>query len=173
MQVLWVNMITAVCLSLALAYEPAEPDVMRRPPRTPGGPIITRGELGFVLIVSVLVGGSTLLAFEAALAVTADLDHARTVAVLTLVLAQLAYLFNCRFITRSSVTPAVLRGNPAIWWSALALIAVQLVYTYAPFMHELFDSRALAPRSWILPLALAVVVFVAIEAIKSVRHVPH
>lgn len=67
----------------------------------------------------------------------------------------------------------MLRGNPAIWWSALALIAVQLVYTYAPFMHELFDSRALAPRSWILPLALAVVVFVAIEAIKSVRHVPH
>ena len=172
-QVLWVNMITAVCLSLALAYEPAEPDVMRRPPRTPGGPIIARGELGFVLIVSVLIGGATLLAFGAALTVTADLDHARTVAVLTLVLAQLAYLFNCRFITRSSVTPAVLRGNPAIWWSALALIAVQLVYTYAPFMHELFDSRALAPRSWILPLALAVVVFVAIEAIKSVRHVPH
>ena len=172
-QVLWVNMITAVCLSLALAYEPAEPDVMRRPPRTPGGPIITRGELGFVLIVSVLIGGATLLAFGAALTVTADLDHARTVAVLTLVLAQLAYLFNCRFITRSSLTPDVLRGNPAIWWSALALIAVQLVYTYAPFMHELFDSRALAPRSWILPMVLALVVFVAIEAIKAVRHVPH
>lgn len=168
-QVLWVNMITAVCLSLALAYEPAEPGVMRRPPRTPGGPIITRGELGFVLIVSALIGGATLLAFHAALLVTDDLDHARTVAVLTLVLAQLAYLFNCRFITRSSVTPAVLRGNPAIWWSASALVSMQLIYTYAPFMHELFDSQPLGLRSWILPAGLAIVVFLGVEAIKAVR----
>ena len=64
-QVLWVNMVTAVTLSLALAYEPAEKGIMSRPPRAPGGSIISRRELGFVLVVSLLIGGATLAVFYA------------------------------------------------------------------------------------------------------------
>jgi hypothetical protein len=56
-----------------------------------------------------------------------------------------------------------------IWWSALALIALQLVYTYAPFMHDLFGSRPLAAGSWVLPLGLSIVVFLAVELLKLVR----
>lgn len=168
-QVLWVNMVTAVTLSLALAYEPAERGIMSRPPRATGGSIIAGRELGFVLVVSLLIGGATLAVFGISLASGADLPVARTEAVAMLALGQLAYLLNCRFLTRSSVTFDVLRGNAVVWWSALALIVLQLVYTYAPFMHALFGSEPLSVSGWLLPLAFSVGIFLAVEVLKAIR----
>ena len=167
-QVLWVNMVTAVTLSLALAYEPAERGIMRRPPRASGGPIINRGELGFILIVSLLIGGAAMGVFYGVSAAGADLEVARTEAVLMLAFGQLAFLFNCRFLTRSSLTLDVLRGNRVVWWSALALVVLQLVYTYVPFMNVLFESRPLPAASWILPIVVSVGIFLAVEALKAV-----
>jgi magnesium-transporting ATPase (P-type) len=168
-QVLWVNMVTAVTLSLALAYEPAEPGIMQRPPRESGGSIINARELGFVLIVSLLIGGATLGVFYGVAGAGADLEYARTEAVLMLALGQLAYLLNCRFLSTSSITPRVFRGNRMIWLSAGALIVLQLIYTYVPFMNALFESEPLAAQSWILPAVLSVVIFFAVEGLKAVR----
>lgn len=168
-QVLWVNMITAVTLSLALAYEPAEGGIMRRPPRGAGGSIIAGRELGFVLIVSLLIGGATLAVFGISLASGADLAVARTEAVAMLALGQLAYLLNCRFLTRSSLTADVLRGNPVVWWSALALIVLQLLYTYLPALNGLFGSEPLSAVGWLLPIGFSIVIFLAVEALKAVR----
>ncbi|GAA5091252.1 cation-transporting P-type ATPase [Microbacterium yannicii] len=167
-QVLWVNMVTAVTLSLALAYEPAERGIMRRPPRATGGPIIDRRELGFVLVVSLVIGGAAMGVFYGVVATGADIEVARTEAVLMLALGQLAYLFNCRFLSRSSLTLDVLRGNRAVWWSAIALIVLQVIYTYVPFMNLLFDSRPLAAASWILPIVVSIGIFLAVEALKAV-----
>jgi magnesium-transporting ATPase (P-type) len=167
-QVLWVNMVTAVTLSLALAYEPAERGIMKRPPRASGGPIIDRGELGFILMVSLLIGGAAMGVFYGVVAAGADIEVARTEAVLMLALGQLAYLFNCRFLTRSSFTVDVLRGNRVVWWSALALIVLQVAYTYVPLMNVLFESRPLAAASWILPIVVSIGIFLAVEALKAV-----
>jgi len=166
-QVLWVNMVTSVTLSLALAYDPAERGIMARPPRRSGGPIIDRRELGFILAVAVLIGAATMGVFYGAVAAGVDADVARTESVMMLAFGQLAFLFNCRFLSSSSLTPAVLRGNRVMWWSALALIGLQLVYTYAPFMHTLFGSRPLTATEWLPPLALSVVVFLAVEGLKA------
>ncbi len=168
-QVLWVNMVTAVTLSLALAYEPAERGIMDRPPRPPGGSLINARELGFVLIVSLLIGGATLGVFWVAASTGADLAHARTQAVTMLALGQLAYLFNCRFLGRSSFTVDILRGNGVVWLSAAALLVLQLVYTYVPFMNGLFGSAPLDLGGWLVPLALSVVIFLAVEALKAAR----
>ncbi|MCR2818354.1 cation-transporting P-type ATPase [Microbacterium sp. zg.Y1090] len=168
-QVLWVNMVTGITLSLALAYEPAERGIMTRPPRAPGGSLINRGELGFVLLVSVLIGGATLGLFYSVVGTGVDLGYARTEAVLMLVLGQLAYLFNCRFLTRSSLTGDVLRANPVVWGSAGVLLLLQLVYTYVPFMNDLFGSRPLAASSWVLPVVLSLAVFLAVEGLKTLR----
>jgi magnesium-transporting ATPase (P-type) len=100
-----------------------------------------------------------------------DVDVARTEAVLMLALGQLAYLFNCRFLTRSSLTTDVLRGNRAVWWSALALLVLQAIYTYVPFMHVLFDARPLALGDWVLPVVLAVAIFLAVEGLKAALRV--
>ncbi|QAY60880.1 HAD family hydrolase [Microbacterium protaetiae] len=168
-QVLWVNMVTALTLSLALAYEPAERGIMSRPPRTPGGSIVSLRELGFVLIVSVLIGGATLGVFYAVAATGVDVHYARTEAVAMLALGQLAYLFNCRLLSRSSLTVDAVRGNPVVWWSALALVVLQLLYTYVPFMNDLFGSRPLAVQSWLLPIVLSIAVFLLVELLKALR----
>ncbi|RLK48968.1 HAD-IC family P-type ATPase [Microbacterium telephonicum] len=168
-QVLWVNMVTAVTLSLALAYEPAEPGIMTRPPRRTGGSIISLRELGYVLLVSVLIGGATLGIFGGVIAAGHDVDYARTEAVTMLALGQTAFLLNCRFSSRSSLTLDVLRGNRVVWWSIAALVVLQLIYTYVPFMNTLFDSRPLAAQDWLLPIGLSIAIFLVVEVLKAVR----
>ncbi|WP_345803226.1 HAD-IC family P-type ATPase [Microbacterium sp. AZCO] len=167
-QVLWVNMVTAVTLSLALAYEPAEKDIMTRRPRKTGGPIIDGSELAFVLIVSVLIGGAAMGVFYGVAATGTDVAYARTEAVLMLALGQLAYLLNCRFMSRSSITGDLFRGNRMIWISAAALIVLQVIFTYVPVMNTLFESEPLAAASWILPLVLSIAIFFAVEVLKAV-----
>ncbi|HEY0216275.1 MAG TPA: HAD-IC family P-type ATPase [Cellulomonas sp.] len=167
-QILWVNLVTAITLSLALAYEPAEAGVMTRPPRTPGGSVISRESLLHVVVASVLIGGATLAVFQIERSRGTSTDVAQTTAVTMLALGQLAYLFNCRFLGESSLTPRVLRGNRVVWIAAAALLALQLVFTYVPFMHSWFDSAPIGPREWALTLGLAIVVFLLVEAMKAV-----
>ncbi|GAB6939529.1 cation-transporting P-type ATPase [Isoptericola variabilis] len=167
-QVLWINMITAVTLSLGLAYEKAEPDVMSRPPRDPKASILDAAFVRRILIVSVLIGGATLVVFYAERAQGAPLAEAQTTAVTMLALGQLAYLFNCRFLDRSSLTVDVLRGNRVIWLSAVALIALQCVFVYAPFMHDWFDAAPIGLEEWGKTLGLAIVVFLLVEVVKAV-----
>ncbi|MBM9460579.1 HAD-IC family P-type ATPase [Nocardioides sp. zg-536] len=166
-QVLWINMVTAVTLSLSLANEPAERGSMDRPPRDPRAPLLSRAFLARVLVVSLLIGGVAMALFYYELERGAPIEEARTTAVSMLALAQLAYLLNCRFLQTSSVSRDVLHGNRAIWWSALALLVLQAVFVYAPFMHTWFGSAAIGMREWGLVLVLAVVVFALTELSKT------
>ncbi len=167
-QVLWINMITAVTLSLALAYEKAEPDVMRRAPRDPKASILDGAYVRRILIVSLLIGGATILLFYVERAQGVPIAEAQTTAVTMLALGQLAYLFNCRFLDRSSLTLDVLRGNRVIWISAVTLLALQAVFVYAPFMHSWFDSAPIDVVEWGKTLGLALVVFLLVEVVKWV-----
>jgi magnesium-transporting ATPase (P-type) len=167
-QILWVNLVTAVTLSLALAYEPAEPGVMSRPPRKAGGSVISRESLLHVVVASVLIGAATLAVFQIERSRGTSTDVAQTTAVTMLALGQLAYLFNCRFLGESSLTPRVLRGNRVVWLAAAALLLLQLVFTYVPFMHSWFDSAPIGPREWALTLGFSILVFLLVEAMKAV-----
>ena len=86
-----------------------------------------------------------------------------------LALGQLAYLLNCRFLGRTSLTPDVLRGNPVVWGSAAALLVLQLLYTYVPFLNDLFGSGPLPLQGWVAPIVFSVVIFFAVEILKSLR----
>lgn len=167
-QILWVNLVTAVTLSLALAYEPGEPGLMSRPPRTATGSVISRRSLLHVVVVSLLIGGATLAVFAIEQARGTATDVAQTTAVTMLALGQLAYLFNCRFLGASSVTLQVLRGNRVVWMAAGALLVLQLVFTYVPFMNSWFDSAPIGIRAWGLTLGFALLVFLLVEALKAV-----
>lgn len=167
-QILWVNLVTAVTLSLALAYEPAEPGVMSRPPREPGGSVISRDSLRHVVVASLLIGGATLAVFSIERARGTATDVAQTTAVTMLALGQLAYLFNCRFLGESSITTRVLRGNPVVWIATGALLVLQVVFTYVPFMNAWFDSAPIGPREWGLTLGFAIIVFLLVEAMKAI-----
>jgi magnesium-transporting ATPase (P-type) len=167
-QVLWINLVTSITLSLALAREPAELGVMRRPPRDARASIITPAFLRHILIVSVIIGGATLGVFSFELARHESLPQVQATAVTMLAFGQLAFLFSCRFLDRSSITLDVLRGNRAVWWCATALVILQAAFVYAPPMQQLFDVAAIGPREWALILGLSVVVFLLAEAAKAV-----
>jgi magnesium-transporting ATPase (P-type) len=167
-QVLWINMVTSITLSLALASEPAEVGIMRRPPRDARASIVTPALLRHILVVSALIGGATLAAFAYEMARDEPLPQVQATAVTMLAFAQLAFLFSCRFLDRSSITPDVLRGNRAVWWSVAALVVVQAAFVYTPALQQLFDVAAIGPDEWALILGLSVVVFLLAETAKSI-----
>ncbi len=165
-QVLWINMVTAITLSLALAYEPAEPDIMARMPRKPGGSILPGFALAHVLVVSLLIAGATLFTFFFAQGQGAGLAESQTIAVQTLAFGQLFYLFNCRFLSSSSFTFRVFEGNWVIWAAVGVLVVFQVIFVYVPVMHTLFGSAALGFMGWALPIVMGLVVFALVEAVK-------
>lgn len=167
-QILWVNMVVAVTLALALAFEPAEPGVMQRPPRQPGAPIMGRTMLWRVAAVSVLIGGATMITFEVELWLGMELGVARTVAVNTLVMAQAFYLFNSRFLVASGLNRAHWFTNPAAWIAVGILMLLQIGFVYLPFMQTWFGTAALDWRHWLAPMVIGLLVFLIIEAEKAV-----
>ncbi|MGF1614376.1 MAG: cation-transporting P-type ATPase [Gammaproteobacteria bacterium] len=170
-QILWVNMVTAVTLALALAFEPGEPGVMRQPPRSPRERLITRALGMRILYVSLLMIAVTFAVFEWELARGNSIETARTAAVNMLAMAELLYLFHARHFTASAFSRETITGNPVALWVGLLLVIFQLLFTYAPPMQQLFHSAPLDALSWSVILTLAVVKFLAVEAEKAVWRV--
>lgn len=166
-QILWVNMVTAVTLALALAFEPAEPGVMKRPPRDPAASILGGNFLWRIAFVSLLVGGSAIGVFLFEKRIGMPLDLARTLAVNTLVFGQIFYLFNSRYLEESGISAGRLFANRAAWMMTGILLVLQLVFVYAPFMNTWFDSAPLLARHWLIPLSIGCAVFLAVEAEKA------
>jgi magnesium-transporting ATPase (P-type) len=168
-QILWVNMVSAVALAMALAFEPGEPDTMRRPPRPPSEPLVDRSLLWRVGLVSALFLAGVFGSFEAALAAGAEVELARTVAVNTLVAMEVAYLFSVRYLRQPSFTVRGVQGTPAVLVAIGLVAAMQLLFTYAPPMEELFGTRPLPPLWAGLVLLIGAGLFWALEAEKWAR----
>ncbi len=164
-QVLWVNMVTAITLALALSFEPMEKKVMERPPRDPAEPLLGIYFLWRIGYVSVFIGGMALLAYKLMRINDADINTARTIAVNALVAGQIFYLFNCRKIYESSFTGNFFNNRIAFLASGV-LILLQLVFTYAPFMNILFGTAPLEAEAWIYPLGIGMIVFLVVETEK-------
>ncbi len=168
-QILWVNMVTAVTLAVALAFEPSEPGLMSRPPRRPGSPILSAYYIWRIAFISLLIGGATLAVFQVERGLGMDVDIVRTVCVNTLVAGQLFYLFNSRFLRESAWHPRRLLGNNVALAAAGVLVLLQLIFVYAPFMNLWFGSAPLELRHWLVPIGIGAVVFALAETEKAIR----
>jgi magnesium-transporting ATPase (P-type) len=166
-QILWVNMVTAVTLALSLAFEPTEADVMRRPPRDPREPILSRFLLWRVAFVSLLLLVATFGLFLYEDLVGAPIEAARTVAVNTLVACQVFYLFSSRYLYAPAYTRAGILGNPYVLLAVGAIVLLQLGFTYAPPMQVLFGTADIDAATWGKILAAAAAVFVLVELEKA------
>ena len=166
-QILWVNMITAVTLSLALAYEPAEPDIMRRPPRPPNAPLVSAKYLPRLGFASALIAAATLATFLLGRVMTGELAAAQTWAVNTLALGQAAYLFNSRFLRESSLRREAFGGNPLAWVVVGALLVLQVAFVYLPVLNTWFGSAPVGVFGWVIPLTFAILIFVLMEVVKA------
>ena len=167
LQILWVNMVCAVTLGVALAFEDPEPDVMDRPPRDPGASLLDAMAGIRIVVVSLLLGGVTMALFYVALDQGAELGTARTLAVNVLVVGQIWYLFNARHLREHSFRADLFTTNPVSWIAVGALIALQLLFTYAPFMQAAFGSAPLDAAHWGLIAAIGAGLFLVIEGEKA------
>jgi magnesium-transporting ATPase (P-type) len=167
-QILWVNMVTAVTLSLALSFEQAEPDVMRRAPRAASEPILSGFMIWRIGFVSALLALGTITLFLWEIARGASIDAARTVAVNALVMGEIAYLFNCRYLLAPVRSWQDFTGNRYVLLSIAVLVVIQLAFTYVPFMQKMFGVVALDAAAWGLIAGFGVLLFVAVEVEKAV-----
>jgi magnesium-transporting ATPase (P-type) len=167
-QILWVNMVTAVTLALALAFEPAQSDVMRRPPRDPREPLLSGFLVWRIVFVSLLlvIGAISLFLLETGRG--HSVEAARTSAVNALVMGQMFYLFNSRQLLASVLNRAGLFGNPVAWYAVGLLLLLQILFTHAPIMNTLFGTAPLDAESWLLAAAMGASVFFLVEGEKAV-----
>jgi magnesium-transporting ATPase (P-type) len=168
-QILWINMVTAVALGLTLAFEPPERDAMARPPRPPGAPLLGGLLLWRMAFVSVLM---------AAMAFALDLwatrqgltpEASRTLVVNAIVAMEIGYLFAARQGRLSGLSAEGLRGTPAIWTGIAIVAAAQLLLTYAPPLQAAFGTAPLGLGEWALCTAAGALLLAAVEIEKAFR----
>ncbi len=165
-QILWVNMITAVTLALALAFEPPEPGVMARPPRNARQPVLTPLFLWRIGYVSVILMAGTFGLFLWEQHGGAPIEEARTVAVNTLVMFEIFYLFNSRYMTAPVLNREGLLGNRYVLYAVGVLILFQLAFTYFPPLQTLFGTAAIDADVWMRIVLVAVSVLFIVELEK-------
>ncbi|HBC71726.1 MAG TPA: carbonate dehydratase, partial [Coxiellaceae bacterium] len=170
-QILWVNMITAVTLSLALGFEPAASDVMQRPPRKPDAPLLSWYLLWRAFLVSLVLVAAIFGLFIFVYYRDFDLEIARTVAVNVLVIGEIMYLINCRNLRKSSINLQTFFGSRPILLSILVVLVLQLLFTYVPLMQSFFNTAAIGLDHWSYIIGAAVIVFVLVEIEKAVLRV--
>jgi magnesium-transporting ATPase (P-type) len=166
-QILWVNMVTAITLGLALAFEPTENNTMQKPPRDPSASILGSYFIFRIIFVLLLIGGFTLYAYETVIANGSNLKTAQTIAVNTLVFGEIFYLFNCRKINESSFSSKFFSNKIALV-AALAVLIAQMGFTYLPFMNLWFSTTSVYVSDWLLPILCGFGVLIIVEAEKAV-----
>ena len=167
-QILWVNMVTAVALELALAFEPPEKDIMMRRPRHANMPILTRYLIWRIVFVSLIMMAGTMGLFLWGMEQGESVEYARTVAVNTLVIFQIFYLFNSRYINASIFNWEGFTGNRYVLYATSILVLFQLGFTYLPFMQTLFGTVAINLNSWIFIVLAASSVLFLVEIEKLI-----
>ncbi|MGQ9676172.1 MAG: cation-translocating P-type ATPase [Chloroflexota bacterium] len=169
-QVIWINLVTNGLQDVAMAFEPAEGDVTKRPPRDPREGILTRPMIERAVLVGVVLAVGTLGLFVWELSMGVGLVEARTIALTTMVLFQNFHVFNTRSFTRPffAINPL---SNPLLFTSILAALGLHVVALYFPPLQSILRTVPLSPETWLIMVAVASTVLWAVEIDKVVRMV--
>jgi len=164
-QILWINMTTAVALGLMLAFEPAEPGIMSRPPRRPDQAILTPAVMRRIVSVGALMVIGAFGSFELGMALDLPLDVSRTLVVTAFVAMEIGYLINCRSLDRSVLSVGLLSNRPLLWGVA-TMVALQVAFVQLPVLNSIFSSAPMPVWAWAFVLALGFGVAVAVGVEK-------
>ncbi len=168
-QILWINLITAVTLGLALAFEPSEQGAMQRPPRPRHQPLLTGGLLWHILLVSTLFLIAVFGIYFYAIDKGYSTALAQTMAMNTLVVLEIFHLFFIRNIHGTSLTWAAARGTKMIWSCVIVVTAGQFAITYLPFLQPVFGTQAVPLFDGVLIIVIGMVFFALVETEKQMR----
>ena len=168
-QILWINLITAVTLGIALAFEPTEENTMRRPPRSRKQPLISGALVWHMVLVSILFLCSVCGIFSYALDRGYSVELARTIAVNTLVVMEIFHLFFIRNLYSTSLTWKGIRGTKVVWMTVAVVTFAQFAITYAPPLQKVFATEAIPFVDGLLIIGVGVALFAIIEIEKQIR----
>ena len=175
-QVLWINLITAVALSLPLALEAMEPNVMNRPPRKPNKPLLSSLIIFRMVLVSLIMAGGTIGLFlweynvelSRGMAHSLAISEAQTMAVTAMVLFQVFYLIDCRSL-HFSANKIGFFSNPSIYIGIVIVLCLQTAFVYFPFMNRWFHSSPLKAEAWGVSASVAFSILIIISIEKWIR----
>ncbi|HNN66775.1 MAG TPA: HAD-IC family P-type ATPase, partial [Pseudomonadales bacterium] len=168
-QILWINLITAITLGLALAFEPSEPGTMRRPPRPRDQPLLTGELIWHIVLIAVLFLAAVFGIQHYAMTRGYPVPLAQTLALNTLVVLEIFHLFFIRNLHGSSLTWAAARGTPVVWACVVLVAAAQFAITYLPSLQRIFGTQPVLFTDGMLIVAIGVLFFVIIEVEKQMR----
>jgi magnesium-transporting ATPase (P-type) len=168
LQILWINMVSAVTLGLSLAFEPPEGDVMRRPPRSPREPLLTQLLVWRIIFISAIMVIGTIGLFLWDQFHGETLEMARTTAVNTLIFFQIFYLINTRYLKTSVLSKEGLLGNQAVWMAIFSIMVLQILFSYLPLFQNVFGTAAIPLGDWLRLISFTLLVFVIVEIEKVI-----
>lgn len=168
-QILWINMITAVTLGIALAFEPTEANTMHRPPRSRNEPLLSGELLWHILLVSSLFLGGVYGMYSYAIDAGYSIDLARTIALNTLVVMEIFHLFFIRNIYGTSLTWEAVKGTKVVWATVIGVTAAQFAITYIPLLQAVFGTNPVPFWDGVIIFCVGIVLFIIIETEKQLR----
>jgi len=161
-QILWINMSTAVFLGMMLIFEPGDKEIMKRRPRDPKMPILSLEMVWQMLVVGFYMLAASYAMFNYALSSGYSEEYARTVAVNIFVFIELFYLFNCKELQRS-VFKTNIFNNSYLLIGVTLMALVQISFTHLEFMNTIFKSQPLDISTWLQIIAIAIGVMFVVE----------
>jgi len=168
-QILWINLITATTLGLALAFEPAEPQSMQQPPRDRNASLLNRGLVWHITLVALLFCAAVYLVFGYAIAQGGSEQLARTMALNMLVVLEVFHLFYVRNMSSSALNWQLLKGTKVVWLTVIVVLVAQLAITYLPMLQPLFGTEAFGGRGCLVILGVGVLFYLLLEVEKQLR----
>ena len=163
LQILWMNLVTDGLPALALAVEPAEPDVMRRPPMNPRESIFARGLGSYMIRIGIIFA-----IISIALMVVAYRyfpDDWKTMVFTTLCIAQMGHALAVRSNTRLTIELNPF-SNPYLLWAVTVTTALQMMLLYVPFLQNFFGTTPLSLQELGICLGFSSLMFVWVELEK-------
>jgi len=167
-QILWINMSTAIFLGLMLVFEPKEDDIMQRQPRDPKAPILNKSMIIQMLAVGFYMLVASYSMFNYALSQGYSVEYARTIAVNIFVFIELFYLFSCKDLD-DSVFQTNIFNNKFLLLGVGLMIFVQVTFTHAPFMQLMFKSEAIDIVTWTQILLISFGVLFVVEGKRYIE----
>lgn len=168
-QILWINLVTAATLGIALAFEPTEANTMRRPPRPRNEPLLNSTMSWYIAMIAVLFLSGVYGIYDYAMDRQYSQEMARTLVVNTLVVMEIFVLFFVRNLYSTSLTWQAVRGTKVIWLVVISITALQFLFTYFPPMQYVFGTEPVAFRDGVIIVVTGAVVFAICEMEKQLR----
>jgi Ca2+-transporting ATPase len=159
LQILWLNMLNSITMTVPLAFEPKSPGVMKQPPRDPKEPLLSRSRVGRILAISLFNWIVIFSVFETVRQATGNINLARTMAINSLIAGRIFYMLSIsqlvpNLIAKMDGTIEENADIPAIGLGIIGAIILQIAFAHVPLINQVFQTAPLTFNQWLICLAV-------------------